>query len=139
MEVPSISASMRTPWPEPYKIYAAMVTRLDTYVGEILEELDRLGLASNTLVFFTSDNGPLKRGPNLFPGFGRRPRGAKATLYEGGLRVPMIARWPGVVPEGTGPSGALDVRGCLSHPARGGGAICPGRTRWDQCSPDPAG
>jgi N-acetylgalactosamine-6-sulfatase len=76
--------------------YAAMVESLDANVGLILDTLDRNDLANKTLVVFTSDNGgmlPLSRNAPLAKG--------KGTLWEGGIRVPGIARWPGTVPAGT--------------------------------------
>lgn len=100
MEVPSLGAYADESWPEAYKIYAAMVSRLDGYVGEVLDELDQLGLASDTLIFFTSDNGPLSNERTDFLDSAAGLRGRKGELYEGGLRVPMIVRWPDVVPEG---------------------------------------
>lgn len=75
--------------------YAAMVETLDHLVGEVLHSLDDLGLADNTLVIFTSDNG----GNPEFSANGPR-RGSKWNVYEGGLRVPWIVRWPGRVPSG---------------------------------------
>jgi uncharacterized sulfatase len=75
--------------------YAAMVETLDHLVGEILRALDELGLAENTLVVFTSDNG----GHPVYAANGPL-RGSKWNLYEGGVRVPWIVRWPGRVPAG---------------------------------------
>ena len=80
----------------PMTDFAAMVTRLDKYVGEIIEELKRLGLDKNTIVMFTSDNGPHREGgadPDFFKSYGPL-RGIKRDMYEGGIRVPMIAWYP---------------------------------------------
>ena len=82
--------------------FAAMITRLDAYIGEILRTLDEQGLAENTLVIFTSDNGPHEEGgadPAFFNRDGKL-RGLKRQCYEGGIRIPFIARWKGRVKEG---------------------------------------
>ncbi len=83
--------------------FAAMVTRLDTYVGEIIEKLKEKGFDKNTLVLFTSDNGPHTEGgadPDYF-NTERLLRGTKRSTTEGGIRVPFLAWWPGVVEAGT--------------------------------------
>ena len=82
--------------------FAAMITRLDVYVGEILEKLKEKGLAENTLVIFTSDNGPHEEGgadPSFFGRDGKL-RGIKRSTYEGGIRIPFIC-WGKGVPKGT--------------------------------------
>jgi len=79
--------------------FAAMVTRLDRYVGEVVEKLRARGLAGNTLILFSSDNGPHKEGggdPAFFNSSGPF-RGIKRDLYEGGIREPFIAYWPGKI------------------------------------------
>ncbi len=82
---------------EAHAAFAAMITLLDDQVGEIVTTVDSLGLSENTLIIFTSDNGPHLEGgadPDYFDSNGPL-RGYKRDLYEGGIRVPMIARWSG--------------------------------------------
>lgn len=100
MEVPSVGEYADKNWPEDAKIYAAMVSRLDGYLGEIVEELERLGLTENTLVFFTSDNGAVGNERTEFLDSAARMRGSKGTVYEGGLRVPLVAKWPKMIEAG---------------------------------------
>ena len=99
------------PWPEEARRYAAMVAMLDWNVGEILQLLKELNLDDKTLVMFSGDNGgndyfPTKEQPRGVHGANKNPktgvefRGRKSTLYEGGLRVPVIARWPGKIAPG---------------------------------------
>lgn len=93
------------PHPTPRAAYAAMISHMDRSVGRLLDLLDELDLADDTLVIFTSDNGPTHLGPDqvdyeLFDSAGGL-RGLKGSVYEGGLRVPMIARWPGHVEPGS--------------------------------------
>jgi len=77
-------------------IMGAMIERMDTGIGQILDKLDELGLTDNTIVIFNSDNGGLKSLQDQAP-----LRGGKAMVYEGGLRVPLAIRWPGVVKPGS--------------------------------------
>lgn len=100
------------PWPEDARRYAAMVTMIDRQLGEILALLKEKGLDSKTLVLFTGDNGGADyfsspehpRGvhsANRHPKTGLEYRGKKGQLYEGGLRIPAVARWPGQIAPGT--------------------------------------
>ena len=109
-EVPNAKPYSGRPWPVSVKNYAAMVTRMDIDVGRIMERLKSLDIDRRTIVFFTSDNGAeihyfrrsgeveqydeilRSRGPF---------RGFKRDLTEGGIRVPMIVRWPGRVAAGS--------------------------------------
>ncbi|MGL4292345.1 MAG: arylsulfatase [Bacteroidales bacterium] len=87
----------------PRATFAAMVYRLDVYVGQLIAKLKEQGLYDNTLIVFTSDNGPHQEGgadPVFFNGNGIY-RGFKRDLYEGGIRVPMIVSWPGRISPGT--------------------------------------
>lgn len=102
MEVPSLGAYAKMDWPEPEKAKAAMISRLDAFVGALMEDLKQRKLDQDTLILFTSDNGPHQEGgvdPRFFASSGPF-RGIKRDLYEGGIRVPLIARWPGRIKPG---------------------------------------
>ena len=89
--------------PESHAAFVAMIAHLDDRIGTLLSKLEELGIADNTLVIFTSDNGPHLEGgadPDYFDSNGIL-RGYKRDLYEGGIRVPMIARWPEKIKPGT--------------------------------------
>lgn len=89
--------------PEPRTTFAAMVSLLDRQVGEIVAKLEELGLDENTIIMFTSDNGPHQEGgadPDFFNSNGPL-KGYKRDLYEGGIRAPMIARWSNHIAPGT--------------------------------------
>ena len=108
---PSYAVFANENWPEEARRYAAMVHLLDRNVGELLDLLDELGLSERTLVILSGDNGGVNyfrseehpRGfhaPNVDPRTGTEFRGQKGNLYEGGLRIPAIARWPGTIAAG---------------------------------------
>ncbi len=86
----------------PHAAYAAMVSRLDQYVGDVRKQVEALGIADNTLIIFASDNGPHKEGGNdpVFFNSNAGLRGVKRDLYEGGIRTPFIACWPGTIKAG---------------------------------------
>jgi arylsulfatase A-like enzyme len=100
--VPDYGPYAKEDWPPQDKGQAAMITRLDSYVGRLLERLKLLGLAENTLVIFSSDNGPHNESSHNLKRF--QPSGPlsgiKRSLTEGGIRVPAIAWWPGHVQPG---------------------------------------
>ncbi|MCH7686598.1 MAG: arylsulfatase [Planctomycetes bacterium] len=103
MEVPNDAPYTLEKWPQAQKNHAAMISRLDSSVGKIVSILDNLKIAEQTLVIFTSDNGPHKEGgadPEFFKSSGTL-RGIKRDLYEGGIRVPFIARWTGKIKPGS--------------------------------------
>lgn len=103
MEVPDYGPYVDKPWPKQQKGHAAMITRMDRDIGKLMALLEKLGIDDNTVVVFTSDNGPHREGgakPDFFDCNGPL-KGIKRDLYEGGIRVPTMARWPSRIKPGS--------------------------------------
>ncbi|MCL5282793.1 MAG: arylsulfatase [Planctomycetes bacterium] len=130
MEVPDYGIYADKDWPEPDKGRAAMISRLDRGVGRVMQKLKELGIDNNTLVFFASDNGPHREGganPEFFHSSGPF-RGIKRDLYEGGIRVPLLARWPGRIKAGVVSDHVSAFWDFLPTLAELAGAPCPAGT-----------
>lgn len=97
--VPSNNPFSSEDWPEVEKNYAEMVDMIDRSLGRIMDKIKQLGLDENTIIFFTSDNGPNKSTIHDIEFFDSNGiyKGGKRDMYEGGIRIPMIVRWPGKI------------------------------------------
>ena len=126
-EVPDYGPYADKDWPKPDKGHAAMITRLDGYVGRLQAELRRLGLAGRTLVIFTSDNGPHNESNHDLTRFNPAGpySGIKRSLTEGGIRVPCLAWWPGTVTPGCVSGHAAYFGDWLATAAELAGAAAP--------------
>ena len=102
MQVPSDYPCSDKPWSETERDFAAMITRMDRDIGRLIALLQDLGLDDNTIVFFAGDNGPHHEGGHDAEMFNSNGplRGGKSDPYDGGIRIPMIARWPGNIRAG---------------------------------------
>lgn len=103
MEIPDLGIYADKDWPEPVKGHAAMITKMDSDLGQLFAKLKEYGIDENTLVIFTSDNGPHAEGGNnpAYHDSNGPLKGIKRALTEGGIRVPTIARWPGKIKAGS--------------------------------------
>jgi arylsulfatase A-like enzyme len=99
-ESPTLKPFEKENWTLTEKKYAASVSRMDDYIGRILKRVKDAGLEKNTIVFFSSDNGSSETIPGRFVA-GNRLRGLKRSPYEGGIRAPLLAVWPGKIKPGT--------------------------------------
>lgn len=123
---PAVALYQDRDWPMEAKVTAAMITILDRQVGELVALIRKLKLEKNTLILFTSDNGPARRFEGMLDS-AERYRGQKKFLYEGGIRVPLIASWPGVIPKDSACGEihyAGDFMATFSH-LTGGGQYLP--------------
>jgi uncharacterized sulfatase len=130
MQVPDIGPYADREWTHLEKLYAAAITRLDSHVGRIIQELKAQGIDEKTALLFTSDNGD----ENSYYKYTKRfqanglLKGKKRFLYEGGIRVPMIVRWPGQIQPGQSsriPAAGWDLMATLAELA---GAAKPAHT-----------
>ena len=95
-QAPNLGEYDQKNWTDEQKFYAAMISRMDSQIGDIVGLVDSLGKKSNTVIFFCSDNGAANRYEGRFDSSGAL-RGRKREMYEGGIRTPMIVRWPGKI------------------------------------------
>ena len=127
-EEPYLGTRGYTPHPRPRAGYAAMISDLDHHVGNVMAVLKEMGLDDNTLVIFTSDNGPTHDvggvDTNFFDSAGGL-RGRKGSVFEGGLRVPMIARWSGKIEAGSTSSHVSAFQDVMPTLAEASGAKAP--------------
>ena len=128
MEVPDLGEFADKDWPEPEKGFAAMIKNIDRDTGRVLDLLKELKIEKDTLVIFTSDNGPHQEGGHLADFFDSNGelRGKKRDLTEGGIRVPTIAWWPGHREGGWGGRCPLVFWGSHGHGSGVGGSGCAG-------------
>ena len=133
LEIPDLGEYADRPWSGPEKAYAAMVTRLDSDVGRIMALLGELEIDEKTVVFFCSDNGAADRWEGRFDSSGEL-RGRKRDLYEGGLRVPMLVRWPARVEAGCVSDAVWSFADVLPTLAELGGAELPDGMELDGVS-----
>ena len=127
MEVPSYGQYAKEDWPDAEKGFAAMITYIDGYIKAIFAKLQATGQDKNTLVMFTSDNGPHQEGGHKMEYFDSNGplRGKKRDLYEGGVRVPTIANWHGVIKPGQSSDHVSAFEDIMPTFAELGGGKCP--------------
>lgn len=127
MEIPSDEPYSDRDWPPQQRNHAAMITRFDSDVGLVMQALAERGVDEQTIVFVTSDNGPHREGgadPDFFSSAGPL-RGIKRSLTDGGIRVPMIVRWPQKIAAGTTSDQAWSFQDFLPTAAELAGAETP--------------
>jgi arylsulfatase A-like enzyme len=134
-EVPSLGPYADMEWQKDEKTYAAMVTRMDSDIGEMMQKLQALGIHNQTIVFFCSDNGAAKRWDGRFNSSAHL-RGRKRDMYEGGIRTPMIVHYPAGIAPRTDSTGVWYFADVLPTLAAIAGASTPedidGKNVWPQ-------
>ena len=125
-EIPDLGPYVDESWSDQEKTYAAMISRMDEHIGQLLSLLKELSLEEDTVVFFCSDNGAADRYDDLFKSSGPL-RGRKRDMYEGGLRTPMVVRWPDRVPANAVNSTAWYFADFLPTVAEIAGATVPAK------------
>ncbi|MFM8275224.1 MAG: arylsulfatase [Gemmata sp.] len=137
LEAPALGAFAERDWPAPEKAFAAQVRAMDRQVGSVLDLLTELKLDTDTLVLFTSDNGPhteCGHSPAFFRSTGKM-RGTKGELFEGSLRMPAVAWWPGTIKGGTENDLQWYVGDLLATAAELSGAALPAGLDSDSLAP----
>jgi arylsulfatase A-like enzyme len=127
-EVPNYGQYEKENWPNPEKGKAAMITRMDESVGKLMSLLKELRIDDRTLVVFTSDNGPPQNEGGRLPEFNDSNgplRGYKGQMYEGGIRIPFIARWPGRIKSATTTNSVISFADVMPTLAKIGGGTAP--------------
>lgn len=127
MEVPDYGPYKNLDWPDPQKGHAAMITRMDRDIGRLFALLKELDIDDDTLVIFSSDNGPHHEG-GVDPDFNDSNgplRGYKGNVTEGGIRVPFIARWPGRIAAGSTSDAPVTFADVMPTLAQIAGAVAP--------------
>ncbi len=137
-EVPDYGPYADKDWSDPHKGQAAMITRMDRQIGDVLDRLKDLGLDEKTLVLFSSDNGPHQEGGNKIEFFDANGplTGFKRSLTDGGIRVPFLARWPGKIKAGAVSSHVGYFGDMMATFAELAGADAPGSwtvSAWYRC------
>lgn len=118
-------------------LYFGCVSMLDHHIGRLMDYLDKTGLSENTIVVFTSDNGPEHRTPTAFGSSGHL-RGAKGHIHEGGIHVPGIVRWPGKIEAGSVSEEPINGTDWMSTLSAIAGAELPGEKQIDGANVIPA-
>ncbi len=127
MEVPDFGEYANRKWPKQEKGFATMIRDLDNDIGKLMTKLKEYGIEKDTLLIFSSDNGPHQEGGHKMEFFDSNgdKRGLKRDFFEGGVRVPMIARWPAMIPEGKANNSIVSFQDLMATCAELTKSPCP--------------